>query len=170
MALLEQISGVKKVGEYSIITDKLIGQGHYGKVYLAYKTAKNGQLDKKQPLVCKVIERAALSEKGEKMVKNEIANLELVESDGVIRLFKTFKTSTHFYIMTEFCNGGDVSELLEARGGKISEAEARILISKVAYGLSDMHDAGVMHRDLKLANILLNFKGGIKLPSGQTIN
>lgn len=42
MALLEQVSGVKKVGEYSIVTDKLIGKGHYGKVYLAYKTAKNG--------------------------------------------------------------------------------------------------------------------------------
>lgn len=104
------------------------------------------------------------------MVKNEIANLEMVESDGVIRLFKTFKTSTHFYIMTELCNGGDVSELLEARGGKLTEVEARILLSKIAIGLADMHDAGVMHRDMKLPNILLNFPSGIKLTSGQTVN
>jgi hypothetical protein len=57
-----------------------LGKGHYGKVYLAYELAKNTSkvegksfsLNKKRPLVCKVIDRSKLSSNGEKLIKNEI--------------------------------------------------------------------------------------------------
>lgn len=172
--LIERITGVKKIGDFAIMTDKLIGKGHYGKVYLAYHSPmKNGvsTINTDRPLVCKVVEREALSAKGEKMIKNEILNLQLIDSPNVIQLLKTFKTATHYYIITELCNGGDVSQLLAAKGGQgLPEYVARSILSKIACGLEDMHTACVLHRDIKLPNILINFECPVPMPDGRKIS
>ena len=53
----------KIIGHHLILMNKLLGKGHYGKVYLAYEMSKDGEkriiLDK--PLACKIIERKELS-------------------------------------------------------------------------------------------------------------
>jgi serine/threonine-protein kinase ULK2 len=162
------VTGIKLIGDYQIMTEKLLGKGHYGKVYLAYHRLNQ----EGKPLVCKVIDRAALSAKGEKMIKNEIVNLQMInDSQNVIRLVKTFKTSTHYYIITEQCNGGDVSELLTAQPDKcLSEIVARNIITQVCQGLEDMHCAGVIHRDVKLPNILVNFECPVPLKNGSSLS
>jgi serine/threonine-protein kinase ULK/ATG1 len=164
--LIERISNIRKIGDYAIQTDRLIGKGHYGKVYQCYDIKdRNGPA-----LVCKIIEREALSAKGEKMIKNEILNLQMIDqSEGVITLVKTFKTSSHYYLITELCNGGDVSQLLAARGGRLSESVARLILSKIAVGLDDLHSAGILHRDIKLPNILLNFEAPVALENGDVL-
>lgn len=116
-----------------------------------------------RPLVCKIVDRSKLSKKGEKMIQNEVANLTLIQSKGVIKMYKTYKSPISYYIFTEFCNGGDMRQLLLARGGKFSLEESRKLIKKVVKGIYDMHQVGIVHRDIKLANILINFKGPISV-------
>jgi serine/threonine-protein kinase ULK/ATG1 len=160
--LVERTRIIKIIGNFAILTDKLVGKGHYGKVYQCQNLEDQGQA-----LVCKVIDRATLSVKGEKMIKNEILNLQMIDnSDGVITLVNSVKTPSHYYIITDLCNGGDVSQLLAARGGKLPESVARKILSQVAVGLDDMHTAGVLHRDIKLPNILLNFQCPIQMPDG----
>ena len=66
------------------MTEKLLGEGHYGKVYLAYEISKGCSGDEKValnfelPLVCKVIDRSKLSPKSEKLIKAEIQNLQMI--------------------------------------------------------------------------------------------
>ena len=86
------MSSVKRVGKHAVLLDHLVGEGHYGKVYLAYEISKGSSADDtvalnfETPLVCKVIDRLSLSDKSEKLIKAEIQNLHLIKSDGVIRL------------------------------------------------------------------------------------
>ena len=86
------MSSVKRVGKHAVLLDRLLGEGHYGKVYLAYEISTGSSADEtvalnfETPLVCKVIDRLSLSDKSEKLIKAEIQNLHLIKSDGVIRL------------------------------------------------------------------------------------
>jgi serine/threonine protein kinase len=56
----------------------------------------------------------------------------------------------------EFCNGGDLEKLKELRG-KFKEIEARIILQQLVAGFKEIYKQQVMHRDLKLANILVHF-------------
>src|SRR5690606_32727080 len=74
----------------------------------------------------------------------------------IINLYKAYKTHSKFYIFTEYCNGGDL-ELLKDIKGRINEKMARIILTQLVEGIRELHDRNIMHRDLKLANILLHF-------------
>jgi serine/threonine protein kinase len=56
----------------------------------------------------------------------------------------------------ELCNGGDLDRLKDLRGGRFSEIEARIILQQLVSGFKEIYKQQVMHRDLKLANILVN--------------
>ena len=89
-----QIPNIKRIGHFAIMIDKLLGKGHYGQVYMAYEIrgAEGSQLNnelnlvKDKPLVCKIIDRSKLSMRTERMIKNEIGNLQLINSPGVIHM------------------------------------------------------------------------------------
>lgn len=129
---------------------------------MAYEVV-SGELKKQEPLVCKMVERSKLSMRAERMIKNEIANLGLVNSKSVINMRQYYKTQQAYYIFSDFCNGGDVSQLMAAKGGKLREEEARVILSKIVAGVEDLHSAHILHRDLKLPNILIHFKTPLKI-------
>lgn len=82
----------------------------------------------------------------------------MIKSSHVIGLKKHYKTHDHYYIITELCNGGDLSLLKKSRpGGRLSEEECRLIMKKLVSGLRDLFEFDIVHRDLKLANILLHF-------------
>jgi serine/threonine protein kinase len=146
-------------------------------VYLAYKFLQDKQaapidedLDRSKPFVCKLIDRKALSENAERNVEKEILNLEMIQSKGVINLIEKIKTNNTYYIFIEYCNGGDLSMLLKSREVPLSEEECRLIFTKLAHGLKDMHDSCVVHRDIKLSNIMINFNRSILLQDGSLIN
>ena len=64
---------------------------------------------------CKVIERAGLSKNKEDLILCEIGNQNLVDSDYVVKIKKSIKTDSRYYIFMEFCNGGDLKELIESK-------------------------------------------------------
>lgn len=57
----------------------------------------------------------------------------------------------------KYCNGGDLDDLRQLRG-RFSEQEARYFMSQIVKGFKAINDLNVLHRDLKLANILVHFK------------
>lgn len=80
-----------------------------------------------------------------------------IKSRNVINLVKPFKVSrTKYYLLTELCNGGDLQRLLNIRA-RLDEDDVKIIMAQIIQGMKDMNDACFMHRDLKLANILLHF-------------
>ncbi len=80
----------------------------------------------------------------------------LIHSPHVLRVVKPYKTPHRHYLITELCNGGDLAKLIRLRGS-LTEPEAKIMISQIVIGMKDIALANIIHRDLKLANILLHF-------------
>ena len=60
------------------------------------------------------------------------------------------------YIFTEYCNGGDLEKFKNLRMG-ISERETHLIVKQLVSGIKDLHIRNIMHRDLKLANVLIHF-------------
>lgn len=75
----------------------------------------------------------------------------------MIRLHDIQRTENNFYLIMELCNGGDLEGLKELRGGRFTELEARIILQQLVKGFKEIYKQQVMHRDLKLANILVHF-------------
>ena len=80
----------------------------------------------------------------------------MVRSNHAVRLHQTIKTGSNIYMMQEYANGFDLGVLLKTRG-HIRQEEARIIIKQVVHGIKDVWALGIIHRDVKLANILLHF-------------
>ena len=78
---------------------------------------------------------------------------------NVVSLFSATKTMSNYYLVLEHCNGGDLEGFLKARGGYLQEAEVNIILKQIVIGLQAIKEQNVMHRDLKLANILIHFPG-----------
>ena len=57
----------------------------------------------------------------------------------------------------EHCNGGDVDGFIKARSGHLPELDARLILKQLVSGLLAIRAQNVIHRDLKLSNVLMNF-------------
>ena len=80
----------------------------------------------------------------------------MVNSEHSIKLYQTIKTSSNIYMIMDYCNGFDLSVLLKVRK-RLSQDEARLVMRKMVLGIKDIWKLNIIHRDMKLANILLNF-------------
>lgn len=80
----------------------------------------------------------------------------------VIRLLEVFESPKHFLMVMEFAGGGDLLQYVKKRK-RLDEETARAIFKQVVYGLGHCHCRSVLHRDIKLDNILLDGEGGIKL-------
>merc|ERR1719498_1658266 len=85
---------------------------------------------------------------------------------NVVRVVETAEDSMHLYIVTEFCSGEDLAKRMMKRGHGnrvMEEAEASEWISQTARGLQYLHSRGVLHRDVKLSNLLVAGDGVLKI-------
>ena len=80
-----------------------------------------------------------------------------INSPYVVALKDVTKTRNNYYLAMELCNGCDLANLCKIRGGYLRENEARMLLCQILKGIAAIKDKQVMHRDLKLANIMVHF-------------
>ena len=105
----------------------------------------------------KVVDRKRLKTHTKKLLEQEISILHEIRAPNVVSLMHVTQTKSNYYLVMEYCNGGDLESFIKARGGHLSEPEAKVLLLQVVQGLLDIKKLDVMHRDLKLANILIHF-------------
>ena len=139
-----------------LILTKSLGKGAFGEVFL---TQKKGT---KELYATKRLDRA-FSEKPEniKRLANEINILKKIHHPNIVRLIDLKKTKSHCYIVMEFCNGGDLSGCLKKYKAThcrpFSEEILQYLMRQIVGGINFLHSNKIIHRDLKLDNILVNF-------------
>lgn len=92
----------------------------------------------------------------------EIDILKILKHTSHIKLLETFETAKHYLIVMELCPGGDLLKFVKKRRW-LEESQAKFLFKQLMLGVAYMHKSGVVHRDLKLENILLDSHGNIKI-------
>lgn len=82
---------------------------------------------------------------------------------SVVRLYDTFETSKHICFVMELCSGGDLLTYVRKRR-KLKEDVAKYFFKQIIEGLAYIHNSKlIVHRDIKLDNILLDANGRIKI-------
>lgn len=76
---------------------------------------------------------------------------------NILRYIETLMTQNNIYIFFEYCNGGNLKQFINLYRGKMNEKVAKVILKQIAQGLSYLNEIDVVHRDLKLENILLHF-------------
>merc|ERR1712232_698773 len=99
----------------------------------------------------------------EKLTKEVLQNLEIEISilrtyrhRNIVCLQNVQKTEKHFYLILEFCGGGDVQHLIRGRkAGRLTERLTRRLMRDLSSGLKFLWGQELIHRDIKPQNLLL---------------
>lgn len=79
----------------------------------------------------------------------------LLDSPYVLRGLKIWQDSRFCFMVTEYCNGGTLKDLIE-KNGKLSEERSFSILHKILQGYQHLVEKGVVHRDLKPANIMMH--------------
>lgn len=141
------------IPDYTI--EEKLGKGGMGVVYRVRHT-RNGSRAALKVMLSKV----AIDTKGRERFKREINLTSIIKHKNVVGFIDKGAVGNVFYCLLEYCDGGSVAELMKARGGKLSLREAAPIMLDSLSGLSCIHTAKVVHRDLKPQNILLARQNG----------
>lgn len=80
----------------------------------------------------------------------------------VTQMYEVIATEAYIWIVTELCSGGELFDYL-AEKGRLGEAETQILFGQLCLAVNYLHEKGIVHRDLKLENVLLDERCRVKL-------
>ncbi|KAK0617419.1 kinase-like domain-containing protein [Immersiella caudata] len=154
-------------GNYSFI--KTIGQGSMGKVKLAKKEG-TGEL-----VACKIIERVSPDDGRQSREEREKADaaredrnareaaiVSLLNHQYICGLRDNLRTRWHWYMLFEYVNGGQMLDYIISHG-KLKEKQARKFARQIASAVDYCHRNSIVHRDLKIENILISKTGDIKI-------
>lgn len=140
-------------------TKQPIGKGSFGKVLLCIQILTG------KPVAIKVIEKSQLKNSfAEKRVLQEIQILRKLDHKNVVKLLEVFETETAIYLVMEYLDRGDLYTLLKSqKKGRLSEPQTKSLFSQLLKGLEYIHCQGILHRDIKLDNVLLDQNMNLKI-------
>jgi len=93
-----------------------------------------------------------------KYAKIERNILTRIDHPFVVKLDSAFQTDTKLYLILQYCPGGDLGNLI-AKKKRLSEADARIYIAEIVLALEVLHQNGILYRDLKPDNVILDEEG-----------
>ncbi|XP_018111814.1 ribosomal protein S6 kinase, 90kDa, polypeptide 4 L homeolog isoform X1 [Xenopus laevis] len=141
---------------------KILGTGAYGKVFLVRKVTGP---DTNHLYAMKVLQKCALvkKEKTVEHTKTERNVLEHVrESPFLVTLHYAFQTEAKLHLILDYVSGGELFTHLYQRDN-FSEDAVRFYSGEVILALEHLHKLGVVYRDIKLENILLDSEGHVVL-------
>ncbi|KAF8558280.1 kinase-like protein [Imleria badia] len=148
-------SGASKLLNDYQLGDSL-GKGAFGQVYRALNWATG------ETVAVKEIQLSNIPKGELGQIMSEIDLLKNLYHPNIVKYKGFVKTREYLYIILEFCENGSLHNICK-RFGKFPENLVAVYIRQVLEGLVYLHDQGVIHRDIKGANILTNKDGCVKL-------
>ena len=143
-----------KVGDYTLY--KVLGKGSFGEVYLTQK-ANNPEILATKKLDKKQTDRPSVK----KYFDNEISIMKELIHPNIVRFYDLLATYSHYYVVMEYCNGGGLSNCLakykQLYRRPFSQEIVQYLMRQIIEGLKFIHSRKIIHRDIKLDNILVSF-------------
>ncbi|NXO56940.1 KGP2 kinase, partial [Aramus guarauna] len=134
-----------------------LGVGGFGRVELVKVKNEN------MAFAMKCIKKKHIVDtKQQEHIYSEKKILEQICSPFIVKLYRTFKDSKYVYMLLEACLGGELWSLLRDRGS-FDEATTKFCVGCVTEAFDYLHHIGIIYRDLKPENLILDAEGYIKL-------
>ncbi|CAO1614054.1 unnamed protein product [Parajaminaea phylloscopi] len=140
---------LKTVGNYTL--GRTIGEGTFGKVRMGTHRLLGTRVAIKQ------VPKAHSAS-----LTREIHHHRRLHHFHVMKLYEVLATESNIWMISELCLGGELYDYLVERG-TLSEAEARRIFGQLCLAVAYVHGQGIVHRDLKLENVLLDERCNVKL-------
>ena len=128
---------------------RMIGNGSFGSVYEAKNTIFGNTV------AMKVIKKDKENELDEQEIRNEIDILKKLSHPNIVKIYEFYISENHYYIITEYCKEGELFSYIK---NKYSERQLAVLFYQVFSGLWYLHENKILHRDIKLENIMISEK------------
>lgn len=156
------MKGKDRVGMKDFELLRVLGTGAYGKVFLVRKI---GGSDGGKLYALKQLKKASIVQKT-KTTEHTITERQVLESirdsPFLVTLHYAFQTDAKLNLILDFVNGGEMFTHLYQRE-HFNESEVRIYVGEIVLALETLHSLGIIYRDIKLENILLDSDGHIVL-------
>ncbi|BHF70578.1 hypothetical protein SprV_0301363000 [Sparganum proliferum] len=146
----------KRVGDYLI--GRCIGKGSFATVYEAMH-APTGE-----KVAVKVVskQRGLTDEYTRRNLRREGSLLQKLQHSHLIQLYEVLETKHTYYLVMELCTGDSMLKRIE-RTGRIEEPTARRYLRQIVSAVRYLHGNGIIHRDLKVENLLLSEEDNVKI-------
>ena len=146
-----------ELGPQSFQNIKVIGRGSFGKVILACKKGTENLY------AIKIIKKKLLTDQTQ--ISHAITERKILEDSKcpfISKLYFAFQTNKNLYLAMEYLSGGELFYHL-SQSRVFSEVRARFYIAEIVLGLEFLHKNGIIYRDLKPENVLLDKDGHVRL-------
>jgi serine/threonine protein kinase len=144
---------MKQVEDLTLI--KVLGKGAYGEVYLSKKANSN------KLFATKRIDKFRADNQLKKYFQYEINIMKGLNHENIIKLEDIKMTANNYYVVLEYLNGGDLKSCLhlymQRYNTPFPEVIVQHLMKQIVRAVAYFHEFNVIHRDLKLDNIMVNF-------------
>ncbi|KAL7238055.1 hypothetical protein ACSBR2_004202 [Camellia fascicularis] len=135
-----------------------IGKGAYGRVY------KGLDLENGDFVAIKQVSLENIAQEDLNIIMQEIDLLKNLNHKNIVKYLGSLKTKTHLHIILEYVENGSLANIIKPnKFGPFPESLVVVYIAQVLEGLVYLHEQGVIHRDIKGANILTTKEGLVKL-------
>ncbi|XP_069163626.1 serine/threonine-protein kinase SIK3 isoform X7 [Procambarus clarkii] len=143
-----------RVGYYEF--EKTIGKGNFAVVKLATHKVTQSKV------AIKIIDKTKIDADNLRKILREIEILKKLRHPYIIRLYQVMETERMIYLVTEYASCGELFDFVASKG-KMNEGDARTKFMQIVAALRYCHKRGIVHRDLKAENLLLDKDLNIKL-------
>ena len=137
---------------------RLIGQGAFGKVNIGLNILAG------RVVAIKSFNKKELDKNGENMKKilYETDLMKKLNHPNITKILEVFEDEDYILITMEYINGGNLFSFVKKRR-KLSEKTAKYLFRQIILGIQHIHSHKIVHRDIKLENILIDLNNNIKI-------
>jgi serine/threonine protein kinase len=147
-------TGIVKVGFYEV--EGTIGRGNFAVVKIAKHRIT------RTDVAIKIVDKRRLDSENLTKVYREIEVLKKIRHPHIIKLYQVMETTNMLYLVTEYAPQGEIFDLI-AKNGRLPENDAREKFWQIISAVDYLHNLGIVHRDLKAENLLLDANLNIKL-------